>query len=257
MYNSYSLLIELLKGGSGCQHPSKVATFLLLTNQIPPPNPPFSPFLFLFLLLLLLLLHSINSPNNLPPTVSSHFLPDFRHLYFPAAFHNTMADVAELPVPSPVPSRAPSVAPPRPVPLDPRYDHYDFPYTSAEPRSGHAGHTTPEQDEKVTQLREQLEKLGYTERLDTLSMLRFLRARKFDVEAAKNMYVSFLRGSTALPGLYRSDCWLTNMIDWAGLWLARRGGKSSIRITCLAPLNTMRRRRSSNTIRNTTTRRTR
>lgn len=72
---------------------------------------------------------------------------------------------------------------------DPKYDHYDFPTTAPEKQDGHPGHTTPEQDAKVFQLRTMLEQLGYTERLDTLTLLRFLRARKFDVEAAKAMYV--------------------------------------------------------------------
>lgn len=75
------------------------------------------------------------------------------------------------------------------LPLDPKYDQYDFPTSAPEPQSGHPGHTTPEQDAKVHQLRSALEQLGYTERLDTLTILRFLRARKFDVEAAKTMYV--------------------------------------------------------------------
>lgn len=70
-----------------------------------------------------------------------------------------------------------------------KYDDYDFPTTAPEPQPGHPGHTTPEQDAKVEQLRSELEKMGYTDRLDTLTMLRFLRARKFDVEAAKTMYV--------------------------------------------------------------------
>ena len=75
------------------------------------------------------------------------------------------------------------------VPLDPKYDDYDFPTTAPEVKSGHPGHTTPEQDAQVFQLRSMLEAMGYTERLDTLTMLRFLRARKFNVEAAKTMYV--------------------------------------------------------------------
>ncbi|EAW09564.1 SEC14 family lipid-binding protein [Aspergillus clavatus NRRL 1] len=70
-----------------------------------------------------------------------------------------------------------------------KYDDYDFPTTAPESQSGHPGHTTPEQDEKVQQLRSELEQLGYTDRLDTLTMLRFLRARKFDVAAAKAMFV--------------------------------------------------------------------
>lgn len=92
--------------------------------------------------------------------------------------------------------------------LDPKYDHYDYPTTSPDVQSGHPGHTTKQQDAQVFQLRTQLEKAGYTERLDTLSMvcsarvqakistylntgvqLRFLRARKFNVELAKQMYV--------------------------------------------------------------------
>lgn len=79
---------------------------------------------------------------------------------------------------------------PNPLPLDPKYDDYDFPTTAPEPQSGHPGHTTPEQDAQVVLLRSTLEQLGYKDRLDTLTLLRFLRARKFNVEAAKNMYVS-------------------------------------------------------------------
>lgn len=75
------------------------------------------------------------------------------------------------------------------LPTDPKYDQYDYPTTAPEPQSGHPGHTTPEQDAKVHQLRTMLEQEGFTERLDTLTMLRFLRARKFDVQAAKDMYV--------------------------------------------------------------------
>lgn len=71
------------------------------------------------------------------------------------------------------------------VKLDPKYDHYDFPTTSPNVQSGHPGHTTPEQDAQVFQLRTQLEQAGYTERLDTLTMViclwtvraRFLRLR--------------------------------------------------------------------------------
>ncbi|KAJ9191137.1 hypothetical protein DTO166G4_4860 [Paecilomyces variotii] len=78
---------------------------------------------------------------------------------------------------------------PNPLPLDPKYDDYDFPTTAPEPQSGHPGHTTPEQDAQVVLLRSTLEQLGYKDRLDTLTLLRFLRARKFNVEAAKNMFV--------------------------------------------------------------------
>lgn len=75
------------------------------------------------------------------------------------------------------------------LPLDPKYDQYTFPTTAPEAHTGHPGHTTPEQDAKVIQFRAELEKEGYTERLDTLSLLRFLRARKFVIADAKAMYV--------------------------------------------------------------------
>lgn len=71
--------------------------------------------------------------------------------------------------------------------LDPKYDHYDFPTTAPESKPGHPGHTTKEQDAAVHQLRMLLEQQGYNKRLDTLTMLRFLRARKFNVEHAKQM----------------------------------------------------------------------
>lgn len=54
---------------------------------------------------------------------------------------------------------------------DPKYDHYDYPTTSPNVQSGHPGHTTAEQDAHVFQLRTQLEQAGYSERLDTLSMV--------------------------------------------------------------------------------------
>ncbi|KAA8566512.1 hypothetical protein EYC84_009071 [Monilinia fructicola] len=75
------------------------------------------------------------------------------------------------------------------IKLDPKYDHYDFPTTSPTAQSGHPGHTTPEQDAQVEQLRLKLEAAGFTERLDTLTLLRFLRARKFDVALSEKMFV--------------------------------------------------------------------
>jgi len=66
-----------------------------------------------------------------------------------------------------------AAAPPAPREFkpDPKYDDYDFPTTAAIPFNGHAGYTTPEQDAQVFQLRSTLESLGYTERLDTLTMV--------------------------------------------------------------------------------------
>lgn len=71
--------------------------------------------------------------------------------------------------------------------VDSRYDEYDFPTTAPETQPGHPGHTTKEQDAHVHKLRQILEQKGFNERLDTLTILRFLRARKFDLELAKQM----------------------------------------------------------------------
>lgn len=73
--------------------------------------------------------------------------------------------------------------------LDPKYDHFDYPTTSPTVQSGHPGHTNAQQDAQVFQLRTQLEQDGCTERLDTLTMLRFLRARKFDVQLSRKMFL--------------------------------------------------------------------
>lgn len=54
---------------------------------------------------------------------------------------------------------------------DSKYDDHEYPTTSPNVQSGHPGHTTPEQDAQVFQLRTQLEQAGYTERLDTLCMV--------------------------------------------------------------------------------------
>lgn len=76
-----------------------------------------------------------------------------------------------------------------PLKTDPKYDDYDYPTISINTQSGHPGHVTPEQDAQVHQLRMRLEQQGFTERLDTLTLLRFLRARKFDVTLAEKMFI--------------------------------------------------------------------
>lgn len=87
-------------------------------------------------------------------------------------------------------SARPSKEAPRTNPhldLDPEYDDYDYPTTAPETQSGHPGHTTKEQDAQVHQLRGMLKQAGYSDRLDTLTLLRFLRARKFDVKLSYDM----------------------------------------------------------------------
>lgn len=59
------------------------------------------------------------------------------------------------------------------VQLDPKYDDYDFPIVAPVAQDGHPGHLTPEQTEKVKQLRTSLEGKGYTARLDTLTLVCF------------------------------------------------------------------------------------
>lgn len=56
--------------------------------------------------------------------------------------------------------------------LDPKYDDYDYPTTAPTAQNGHPGHTTPEQDAQVFQLRSMLEQEGHTKNLDTLTLVR-------------------------------------------------------------------------------------
>jgi len=86
--------------------------------------------------------------------------------------------------------------------LDDKYDKYDYPTTAPEVREGHPGHLTSIQQAQVHQLRELLKKeleavyesqeereAVFERRLDTLTLLRFLRARKFDVNKSKDMFI--------------------------------------------------------------------
>jgi hypothetical protein len=57
------------------------------------------------------------------------------------------------------------------LPLDPKYDNYDYPTISPTVQTGHPGHTTAEQDAQIFQLRSALEAAGYTKNLDTLTMV--------------------------------------------------------------------------------------
>lgn len=64
-----------------------------------------------------------------------------------------------------------AAAPAHELKLDPKYDDYDYPTVAPTPQNGHPGHTTPEQDAQVFQLRTQLEQAGYTKNLDTLTLV--------------------------------------------------------------------------------------
>ncbi|OAA64684.1 sec14 cytosolic factor [Niveomyces insectorum RCEF 264] len=84
--------------------------------------------------------------------------------------------------------------------LDEKYDDYTFPIKPPSPPegeeaqqatrlSGHPGYLSEQQQAQVHQLRLMLESQGYKKRLDSLTLLRFLRARKFDVNLALKMFV--------------------------------------------------------------------
>lgn len=69
-------------------------------------------------------------------------------------------------------------APTTELKLDPKYDNYEYPTIAPTPQSGHPGHTTPEQDAQVFQLRSMLEQEGYTKNLDTLTLVRLNQPRE-------------------------------------------------------------------------------
>lgn len=56
--------------------------------------------------------------------------------------------------------------------LNTKYDDYDYPTTSPVQQSGHPGHLTEAQQAQVHQLRLLLESEGYSNRLDTLTLVR-------------------------------------------------------------------------------------
>lgn len=60
---------------------------------------------------------------------------------------------------------------PREVPVDPKYDDYDYPTKAPTPQKGHPGWTTPEEDAQIFQLRSILEAAGYKKNLDTLTLV--------------------------------------------------------------------------------------
>lgn len=59
--------------------------------------------------------------------------------------------------------------------LNPKYDDYYFPIKAAEEQTGHAGYLTEGQIAQVHQLRMMLEAEGFTDRLDTLTLVRFAK----------------------------------------------------------------------------------
>jgi len=64
------------------------------------------------------------------------------------------------------------------IKLDPKYDDYDFPVRAPVEQNGHPGYLNEMQQAQVEQLRLMLEAEGYTKRLDTLTLVCFLRRRR-------------------------------------------------------------------------------
>lgn len=165
---------------------------------------------------------------------------------------------------------AAAAVPDRELPTDPKYDHYDFPTTSATKIAGHPGHTTPEQDAKVHQLRMMLEAAGVKERLDTLTMVRWILLRRLLSPAAHPSLPSCDSCAPASSTSSSARRCMSLLLPsaspgpdpsalLAGSSTTSNGAKSSkaASTTSSAPSSTRSAKRSSNTTRNTTTRPTR
>lgn len=146
---------------------------------------------------------------------------------------------------------------------DSQYDDYDYPTTSPNVQSGHPGHTTPEQDAQVHQLRMQLEQAGYSERLDTLSMVSNVLLSATDggikcplatVLAGKKVQCRYGEADVRFhraPGIGRIA------YQQSGSLTAKSGGRISASTISSGTSTTRRNPKCSNIIPSITTRRTR
>lgn len=148
--------------------------------------------------------------------------------------------------------------------LDPKYDDYDFPTISPSTQSGHPGHTTQQQDAQVHQLRMILEQAGYTQRLDTLTLVRWRSSNYYTYSftiasfpASKEIRCPKVQGYVR-----RSDVFCFGgytHFKSSGSLIVKSGGRNlEGELTHWCRPGTIRRRnRYSNIIHNTTTRQTR
>ena len=82
-----------------------------------------------------------------------------------------------------------------------------------EPPPAHMGNLTPEQERALEQFRKELTKEGHIvdARHDDPTLLRFLRARKFDIPKAKEMFIAAEK--------WRKDYEVENLIRYASVIL--------------------------------------
>ena len=95
---------------------------------------------------------------------------------FPSRSHPARAQVLDSVSPAPPSLIKQNVICHVPPPLstmdiDQKYDHYDFPTKAPVEQDGHAGYLTEQQIAQVHQLRLMLEAEGFTDRLDTLTLV--------------------------------------------------------------------------------------
>lgn len=122
---------------------------------------------------------SLGPPFNSSPSTTSNVLPQpcflippprLLLLQFPPALRSSAPLLAPLALSAPFNHSRTSTTMAN-AELDPKYDDYDYPVVSPVAQDGHPGHLTPEQVEKLKQLRTTLEGKGYTARLDTLTLV--------------------------------------------------------------------------------------